>query len=119
MTVVTLLLFNRALPNGEVYAQSVAFLSLVVAQLANSLNANFEANSWARNFIKPNKLLFLAIGVAVAFQVLAMYGPLAILFETATLVSIDIFLAVIAPLATVLIVGDIHKYFTAKLSRVL
>ncbi len=119
MTIVTLVLFNNALPKGEAYAQTVAFLSLVVAQLANSLNANFERHSWVRNFIKPNKLLFGFIGLAAAFQVIAMYGPLARIFDTATLTPSDIFVAIFVPLVVILIVGDIHKYFTAKLNKTL
>jgi Ca2+-transporting ATPase len=114
MTIVTLVLFNNALPKGEAYAQTVAFLSLVVAQLANSLNANFEQRSWVRNFIKPNKLLFGFIGLAILFQVMAMYGPLARIFDTARLVGTDIALAIVVPLVAVLIMGDIHKFITKK-----
>lgn len=117
MTIVTLILFKYALPHGTRYAQSVAFLSLVVAQLANSLNANFESKSWIRNFIKPNKLLFGFIGLAVVFQIIAMYGPLTRIFETASISSSDTVLAVFVPLLAVLLVGDLHKFFTHRLHK--
>lgn len=119
MAIVTLVLFNRALDQGEAYARTVAFLALVVAQLANSLNANFEIHSWVRNFTRPNKVLFGFIGLAIVFQISAMYGPIARIFDTATLQTSDMLLSIIVPLVVVLLVGDVHKYFTAKLNKTL
>jgi Ca2+-transporting ATPase len=109
MATTTLILFNRALANGHAYAQTVAFMSLVAAQWANALNANFEFHSWVRNLARPNKWLILGIALAVGVQWLAMAGPLSDWFGTARLVGFDLMLVIGLPIVAVLITGDISK----------
>lgn len=109
MAATTLVLFDRALANGYAYAQTVAFMALVAAQWANALNANFEFHSWTRNLLKPNKLLLAGIATAVAFQWLAMAGPLSGWFGTVRLSSADLLLSIAVPVVAVLIAGDFSK----------
>lgn len=114
---VTLLFFNMALPMGHEYAATMAFLILAVTQWANALNANFENRSWTYNFVKPNRLLFVGIAVAVLFQVIAMYGPLSDFFGTVGLTTADLLLAIIVPTAFILILGDLHKSISNTLRK--
>ena len=118
MSVVALVLFNRALANGHAYAQTVAFMALVAAQWANALNANFEFHSWSKIILRPNKLLLLGIGLAIGFQWLAMAGPLSDWFGSVRLSSFDLMLAIGLPALAVLIVGDASKMIFKQRHRV-
>lgn len=109
MAAVTLFVFQKARPNGYLYAQTAAFVSLVVAQWANALNANFSVASWLKNLIRPNLLLFGGILLAAIAQIVAMYGPLAGFLNVVRLEAADILMAVVLPIAAVLIVGDLYK----------
>lgn len=117
MAGVGLFFFHRLLPQGYAYAQTATFLALVVGQWANALNANFERASWIKNLYKPNWLLYLGILISVAFQVLAMYGPLREAFGIVYLEVADIVtISVVASLAVLLVV-DLHKAVVALLHK--
>ena len=109
MAAVTLSLFYVLLPKGYAYAQSIAFMALVVAQWANALNANYERHSWVRNFIQPNFKLFLGLTVSIIFQVVAMYGPLQEPLGVVPLEANDLLLVCLLPTIAVLLAADMHK----------
>lgn len=110
MSASVLFIFNLNLGKGEVYAQTLAFLSLIVAQWANALNVNFEYKSWLHNFIRPNKLLWAAIGLSVALQVAVFMTPFGSFLHVTSVAWHDALLAITVPVATVLLAVDAHKF---------
>ncbi len=107
----TLFIFKKFLPLGYEYAQTAAFTTLVVAQWANALNANFDRHSWVYIFVKPNWLLLGGILASMGLQGLVMYGPLQSAFGIVDLTQPDLMLAIFVPVITVLIGVDLHKLF--------
>lgn len=107
----TLFIFKKFLPLGYEYAQTAAFTTLVVAQWANALNANFDRHSWVYIFIKPNWLLLGGIIASISLQALVMYGPLQSAFGIVQLVQADLLLSILVPVITVLVGVDLHKLF--------
>jgi len=107
----TLFIFKKFLPLGYEYAQTAAFTTLVVAQWANALNANFDRHSWVYFFVKPNWLLLGGIIASMALQGLVMYGPLQSAFGIVQLAQPDLTLTILVPVITVLVGVDLHKLF--------
>ena len=81
MAVVTLLVLDASLPGGMIrgigtlrYAQTMAFTTLVFAQLFNVFNARSEERSaFARLF--SNRVLWLAVLLSAGLQLLVVYAP--------------------------------------------
>lgn len=117
MAVVTLLIFNYLLPKGYVYAQSGAFMALVVAQWANSLNADYERFSWVRNFTKPNWYLWGGLTLAIILQVAVFIEPLSKFFGLVSLSAADLALVTVLPISVVLLLGDFHKLVFRRLNN--
>ncbi|MDO8591415.1 MAG: cation-transporting P-type ATPase [bacterium] len=111
MAVAALSIFYLLLPKGYAYAQTGAFISLVVAQWANALNANFERHSWVRNFTKPNWYLWGGIALATVFQIAVFWGPLAGFFDLVSISYRDLWLVIFASVLPILLLGDLHKIF--------
>lgn len=109
MSVATLVIFYTLLPKGLAYAQTAAFLALVVVQWANALNANFEKGSWLSIFKRPNFKLTIGILVSILFQLVAFVGPLKEPFGIVSLELNDILLATLLPTTAIFLVVDIHK----------
>jgi len=109
MAGVTVFIFWLLLPKGYAYAQTAAFTTLVVAQWANALNANFDRHSWLRNFTRPNFKLFAGIGISMILQALVIFGPLQEAFGVEQLSGSDLALTLILPTVIVLLAVDIHK----------
>lgn len=117
MAAVGLFFFNKLLPQGYAYAQTATFLSLVVGQWVNALNANFERASWVKNITKPNWKLYAGILLSIAFQLFAMYGPLRDAFGVVSLSASDIVtITIVSSLAT-LVAVDIHKLAVHYMKR--
>lgn len=110
MAATVLVMFHFNLSKGLVYAQTLAFLSLIVVQWANALSVNFEFRSWWFTFIKPNFKLLIAITISIGLNLLIFLTPLAEAFNISTaLASRDVLVAVIVPIVITLVFNDLHK----------
>ncbi len=107
-------LFDYLLPKGEAYAQTAAFLSLIVAQWANALNMNFEYRSWTYNLINPNVKLVLAIIGSVLLNLVVFTTGVKEWFGLESLMFGDALLAVVLPVAVMFAVCDAHKLLTNR-----
>ena len=114
----TLLVLDASLPGGLLhgtgdvtYAQSMAFTTLVLAQLFNVLNARSdEQSAFARPF--RNRWMWGAIGLALALQLLVLYAsPLQRAFGTMPLGAGD-WLLCAAAASAVLWVREASKLVT-------
>ncbi len=117
MSVSVLLVFTHNLDKGHVYAQTLAFLSLIVVQWANALNVNVEYKSWIYNFVRPNFKLWAAIGASILLQVVVFMTPLGKYLEVVPVVWQDAVIAIVVPVIAVLIAVDIHKFIWQRLSK--
>jgi P-type Ca2+ transporter type 2C len=78
---VTLLVLDASLPGGLVegrgdlrYAQTMAFTTLVMAQLFNTVNARSDERSAFAHLV-TNRWLWGAIALSLALQMLVLYLP--------------------------------------------
>ena len=123
MAVVTLLALDLRLPGGLVgdsgnivEARTMAFTTLVFAQLFNAFNARSDRVS-AFHHLFTNRLLWAAIGLSVVLQVTVVQLPLLNdAFDTAPLDADDWVLCV-ALASAVLWAGEIKKFVTRRLRR--
>jgi Ca2+-transporting ATPase len=110
-----LMVFNINLEKGQAYAQTTAFLSLIVIQWANAFNMNFEFRSWVYNFIKPNYMLIIAISGSILLNIIIFNTPLKQYFGLVTMEAADALVAIVLPVAAILVASDLHKAVSYQL----
>ena len=110
MSITVLVIYNLNLPKGHDYAQTLAFLSLIVSQWANALNANFEFKSWVYNFVRPNYKLLAAIAGSIVLQLFVFLTPFGTLLDIVPIELTDAIVAIVVPVMMVLLVVDAHKF---------
>ncbi len=109
MCATVLYIFKTNLPKGHEYAQTLAFLSLIVSQWVNAFNTNIEFKSWVNNFITPNKKLLFAISASVVLQLFVFTTPFGKYLDVVPVQVSDAFLAIALPVVVLFILVDIHK----------
>ncbi|HEU4914562.1 MAG TPA: cation-transporting P-type ATPase [Candidatus Saccharimonadales bacterium] len=109
MSLTVLWIFDRNLDKGLLYAQTLAFLSLIVIQWANAFNINVEYRSWIYNFIRPNFKLWAAIGFSIWLQVAVFMTPFGSFLHVEPVMWRDALLAIVVPVAVMLTAVDLHK----------
>lgn len=110
MAISVLIVYSTFADKGHPYAQTLAFLGLIVAQWSNALNANFEYKSWLYNFIQPNFKLVLAICGSIILQLFVFIGPLGPLLGVVPVQLSDALFAAALPSLAVLLAVDLHKF---------
>lgn len=109
MCVIVLYIFKSNLPKGHEYAQTLAFMSLIVMQWANALNVNIEFKSWAHNFITPNRKLLFVLFASAVVQIMVFMTPLGQYLDVVPVMVEDAFVAIVMPVFLALLASDIHK----------
>lgn len=117
MAITVLSIFNFHLDKGHVYAQTAAFLSLIVIQWANAFSMNFEFRSWTYNFIKPNWKLVAAIGMSAVVNIIVFMTPIKEYFGLSALRASDALVAIVLPVVVALMCADLHKLITNLLIK--
>jgi magnesium-transporting ATPase (P-type) len=105
------------LQSGHIYAQTLAFLSLIVVQWANALNANMEYRSWTYNFVRPNAKLLIAIGASTLLQLGIFLTPAGRLLQISPVRWQDAATAIVLPVVAVLLAVDMHKWLFHQAAR--
>ena len=99
---------------GHDYAQTLAFISLVVSQWANAFNARSDEDSVFTRLKVMNRSFYIGIAMSLILQALVLFGPLGELLhihKVATHHMTTIGLAsLIIPIAT----SEIHKWWTRQ-----
>lgn len=104
-----LVIYHLNLHKGHEYAQTLAFLSLIIVQWANALNANFEYKSWLHNLVRPNIKLLLAIAASAVLQLIVFVTPLGQPLGIVPVHALDAVLSGVIPALAVLLAVDLHK----------
>ena len=92
MTAGTLFVFRRSLPEGIVFARTMAFTTIMLFQLFNALNARAGVGSAFRGMFS-NRKLWVAVILSLLLQALVIYLPgLQLAFGTAGLRAGDVIL---------------------------
>lgn len=117
MASTVLLIFKYNLISGLAYAQTAAFLSLIVMQWANAFNMNFEYKSWTNNITRPNFKLMLGITISIVINVLVFTTSLGDFFGLVPLTFHDAAIASAIPIFTAFIVSDCYKFIIRFLTN--
>ena len=103
---------------GHDYAQTLAFVSLVVSQWANAFNARSNQDSVFVRLKVMNRSFYVGMMISLTLQTLVLFGPLGEILhihkvDIAHIVVVSL-LALTIPIAT----SEIHKWWTRrKISR--
>jgi Ca2+-transporting ATPase len=109
----TLTMFKLYLPKGVVYAQTVAFTTLMIYQMFNVLNCRSENSSLFKVGVFRNHKLILAILISVLMQLAVIYTPLGVMFKTVPLTLID-WLYIVLASSGVFVFVEIMKLIRLK-----
>jgi len=113
----TLALFKFYDPiNNLIYAQTMAFSTLMMFQMFNVLNCRSERNSLFKIGVFSNRYLIGAIAISILLQVMVIQTRLGTFFKTTPLLLID-WIYVVLMSSTVLIFGEIIKLIRNKIKR--
>ncbi len=109
MSASVLTIFVMNLDKGQAYAQTMAFLSLIVVQWANALSVNFEKHSWLRNVVRPNGKLIAALAFSAVLNLIIFLTPLRQYFGIVAISLQDAAIAMLIPVVLSLVCIDAHK----------
>ena len=113
ITVLTLGLFYYYFKNGSIdYAKTIAFSTIVLLELFNSINYHVGHNSIFNINLFSNKYLILAILSSVLLQVVVVYGANYI-FKTNPLLVFD-WILIISACIFLIVVQEITKLFVKQ-----
>lgn len=110
-------IFILNLPKGLAYAQTAAFLSLIVIQWANAFNMNYEFKSWLYNFVRPNWALVAAIAASIILNGIVFMTPIGEYFGVVPIQFKDAVGAIIYPMIAAFVTADLHKLVCARIVR--
>ena len=99
---------------GHDYAQTLAFVSLVVSQWANAFNARSDQDSVFVRLKVMNRSFYVGMMISLTLQTLVLFGPLGEILhihkvDIAHIVVVSL-LALTIPIAT----SEIHKWWTRR-----
>jgi len=118
MAVGTLWVFTKEWNNGEIVkARTLAFTTIAMFQVFNSLNCRSRTRSVFKLGLFTNKYLFAAIATSVSLQILAtVWSPLQFALGTTTL-SIWDWTTIILVSSSVFVADEIRKFVRSKIKK--
>lgn len=96
---------------GHAYGQTIAFVSLVVIQWANALNARSTFESAFSRIRVWHGPFWVGLFIAVSLQGLALFGPLQGLLHVHPIAIGDMFMVSVVSFIAIIIVVEVHKFF--------
>ncbi|MAE42915.1 ATPase [Candidatus Woesearchaeota archaeon] len=115
MMIGTLAVFKLYDPDANLmYAQTMAFSTLMFYQMFNVLNCRSEFNSLFKIGLFTNMKLWGAILISILMQILVIHSPLSAFFKTVPLTGID-WLYVVLVSSSVFIIVEIYKFVIVKI----
>ena len=99
---------------GHAYAQTMAFITLVVSQWANAFNARSDDESLLKRLKVMNKSFYAGMSLSIILQILVFFGPLGEILHIAHVALSDMIIISLASFIIPIVVSEWHKYFTRK-----
>jgi len=96
---------------GAAYAQTIAFVALVVIQWANALNARSTFESVFSRIRVWHGPFWAGLIIAMTLQGLALFGPLQGLLHVHPVAIGDIFIVSLVSFVLTIFVVEVHKFF--------
>ncbi len=96
---------------GHDYAQTLAFISLVVSQWANAFNARSDSESIFTRLRVMNASFYAGIGLSVMLQLLVFFGPLGTILHITPINFWHGALTGLASFVIPIITCEIHKWW--------
>lgn len=115
MAAIALGFFVLYLPQGETYARTAAFISIVVAQWASAhASRDFHRYSW-QIIRRPSKAYWVGLLLSLAMLLAVLFVPLlSEIFSVTQISSFHLFIVTIASVIVPLVASDASKYFVNK-----
>lgn len=115
MSILTVITFWYFLQSYSLdYARTIAFTVLVVVQWANAINARSELSSFITRMRTPNWAFVVGFSIAVALQLLVLFGPLADVMYVVPVALEHLVVPSLIGFIIVLIVGEAHKWYSRR-----
>ncbi|MEX0932090.1 MAG: HAD-IC family P-type ATPase [Candidatus Saccharimonadales bacterium] len=109
MSVSSVVLFKFFLDShGLVFAQTMAFLSLVVVQWINAFISRSETSSIFTTFKTPNPALWLGLAAGILLQLAVIYTPLSN-YLGVVVPAPHYYVWLLIPMSLTLLGGELHK----------
>lgn len=99
---------------GTAYGQTVVFVSLVVVQWANALNARSTYESVFSRVKVWHGVFWGGLAIAIFLQWLALFGPLQKALHVSPIAIGDIFTVSLLSFIVTILVVEIHKWYGRK-----
>ncbi len=100
--------------HGHLYAQTIAFSTLVVMQWANAFCARSEHESVFKRLKVINGKFFWGLAVAVGLQLLVLFSPLGGLLHIVPVAITDLLITGVIGFITPVIAVELHKLLVKK-----
>ena len=97
---------------GHAYAQTMAFIALVVSQWANAFNARSDDESLLKRLKVMNKSFYAGMSLSIILQVLVFFGPLGEILHITHVALSDMMIISLASFIIPIVVSEWHKYVT-------
>ena len=115
MSAITLAVYFISLDKlGHDGANTLGFTALVVTQWSNALNVRGTYESIFTRMKTKNYIFIGALCIAVALQILSLFGPLAAFTKTVSVPIFDLCVTIIASFFIPLLVVELHKKLAKK-----
>ena len=99
---------------GHAYAQTMAFITLVVSQWANAFNARSDDESLLKRLKVMNKSFYAGISLSIVLQILVFFGPLGEILHIAHVALSDMIIISLISFIIPIVVSEWHKYVTRR-----
>lgn len=116
MAIITLVIVHILNSRGyeDMYIQTVAFMTLIVAQWANAFNARSEYSSFIDTLKHKNPGLLVGFTIGFILQMIVMFGPLQAAFYIQPVALLTLLISAVVMAVSIWVVSEIHKLFSRK-----
>lgn len=104
----------KAVLGSDAQANTLAFTALVVMQWSNAISARGTYESAFKRLKVKHNSFHIAMLAAVILQILALFGPLAIVVGTVSVPFVALLITVLATFIIPLAIFELYKKFTQK-----
>ena len=115
-TIITIYLYYST-AQGHIYAQTIAFSTLVTMQWSNAFCARSEQDSMFSRLQVANNKFYTGLAIAIILQLLILFSPLGHLLHIVAVSPLDFVVTTIVGFAVPIIVVEVHKFLTQPTRR--